>query len=494
MRGSVDRVLGRPYIRDVSTTERPSPSLDVILLVALFVAQGAAALVTLGLYKKGGRLLSEFGRSPAGLITVAAGAVCLVAIVIVVRRFRRHSAETRVGATAAVFINAVCVIAGLVSAEVVLRTFSVETPPGEAFAGTVLLPKSWDALVKRNRALLERAAFAGSFLVFDDQLGWVVAKSRGAKDPYRRFQSEEQRKRAPRDVEIYVSSAEGIRSPAVGVSFASRRPAHRVALVGDSFTFGLEVVYEDTWGAHLETALDNDTQVLNFGVDGYGVDQAVRRYERDVVSWRPEIVILGIIADDLRRTMCVYGFLCFSSYGEIPFPKPRFVLDSGALRQLNAPLPDPVSVLQHRSIADVPFVEYDESYEPHVWEWGVADHSYLVRFVKARFPRWPKANSNQDPRNRAAVNTALLQRFIRAVKGQGSIPVVVAFPGRFSNISEAFAGIDVPFIDMTPCVARVPANDRLVFLHYSLASNAAVANCLADTVSKLQRSLPANRY
>ena len=77
-------------------------------------------------------------------------------------------------------------------------------------------------------------------------------------------------------------------------------------------------------------------QVFNFGVDGYVGDQAYLRYERDVRSWRAETVILGIINDDLSRTMGVYRFLKFLEW-EMPFPKPRFVVRKNALVTLNLP-------------------------------------------------------------------------------------------------------------------------------------------------------------
>ena len=187
-------------------------------------------------------------------------------------------------------------------------------------------------------------------------------------------------------------------------------------------------MYADTWGARLEGALANDTQVLNFGVDGYGIDQIVLRYQRDVVPWHPEIVILGFIADDLRRTFCVYAFLCFKAFGEIPFAKPRFVVDSSGLRQLNSPLPSPESIFSRESLAAVPFVEHDESYVPEEWQWHFAYHSYLMRFVISRFPRWSQRPPRPDS-ERIAVNSALLKRFIRLAQDNGSVPVVLAFPG-----------------------------------------------------------------
>jgi lysophospholipase L1-like esterase len=70
--------------------------------------------------------------------------------------------------------------------------------------------------------------------------------------------------------------------------FAAVPAKRRIAVVGDSFTFGLEVRYEDTWPYQLERALGPEFRVLNLGVDGYGVDQAFLRYRRDVLAWRPE--------------------------------------------------------------------------------------------------------------------------------------------------------------------------------------------------------------
>ena len=166
---------------------------------------------------------------------------------------------------------------------------------------------------------------------------------------------------------MYFSSVEGITSPSIGITFAGIPVKHRIAIVGDSFTFGLDVYYQETWGHQIEVALGPGTQVLNFGVDGYGVDQAYFRYQRDVILWRPEIVILGIINDDIRRTMGVYGFLTFPD-GEVPFPKPRFIMRAKALVPLNLPLPTPETIFASKSITDLPFIRYDAAFHRHEWD------------------------------------------------------------------------------------------------------------------------------
>ncbi|MGH9888041.1 MAG: SGNH/GDSL hydrolase family protein [bacterium] len=484
-----------------AVTKRPA-TLDIALLTALFAAEGAVAVIALALYKKGERPLLQFVRAPAGLVLVAALVVAAVSIVFVVSRFRR-SRETPAVFVATLLLNLLWVGLALGTAEISIRALTVSTPAGESFAGTVLLPKSWDNLARRNRDVLARAAKTGSYLVFDERLGWSIAPGRGSKDPYRTLRPKALQIGPGGESDIYLSSAEGLRSRVIGDSLAARRPAHRIALVGDSFTFGLEVNYEDTWGDRLERSLGADTQVLNFGVDGYGVDQSVLRYQRDVPAWHPDIAILSFILDDLRRTQCVYAFLCFQAFGEIPFPKPRFAPAAGGIRQVNAPLPLPESVFAKPTIASLPFVDYDITYNPREWRRHFYDRSYLVRFVRSRFPLWPADRPEIDPEAGNQVNATFLREFIHLAEEQGVFPIVVGFPSK-SDFSAAatgdrgplariVGGYGVPFVDMTACVTRVPADQRFVFLHYSPAVNAAVANCLADSVRHLERSIGAHR-
>ena len=73
--------------------------------------------------------------------------------------------------------------------------------------------------------------------------------------------------------------------------------------MGDSFTYGDEVRDEEAWPAQLQRITGR--RVLNGGVTGYGFDQIVLRAEQLVDVHKPSVVIVGFIADDIRRTeMC----------------------------------------------------------------------------------------------------------------------------------------------------------------------------------------------
>lgn len=458
---------------------------SAVILAALYALECSAALGALALYKKGDRAIPVFLASPAGYALMGASlaaVVSLLAIVLVLRQLRPRGGRLLASCLA---LNLSSVTLAWGSAEILIRALSVRTPAGTSFAHTLLLPRSWEAVAARYREILARAAAQGSYLVFDDTLGWTVGRARRSRNG------------------LYLSSVEGLRSPRLGMTLADRSSRHRIALVGDSFTFGLEVPYADTWGSHLEHALGPDWQVLNFGVDGYGVDQAVLRYERDVLSWNPEIVILGVINHDLRRTLGVYAFLTFP-LAEIPFPKPRFVLRAGALEPLNLPLPPPAELFDEPSIADLPFIDYDRTFQEHpAWEWErhFYHHSYAVRFLLSRFPRWPSLTATADDSALRAVNGALLARFVKLARRQGSTPIVVFFPGEWElpPLSELRPGVavevlheqQIPYLDMTGCVLELPPGDRFLSVHYSPAANSAIARCLGRSLrSRSQATTP----
>jgi hypothetical protein len=245
------------------------------------------------------------------------------------------------------------------------------------------------------------------------------------------------------------------------MSFAAAPIQHRIAIVGDSFTFGLEVPYEDTWGPQLEIALGLEWQVLNFGVDGYGVDQAFLKYQLNVLAWHPDIVILGVIEDDFRRTMGVYGFLTFP--GWLPFPKPRFVVRDHVLTPLNFPLPHPGFIFTRQFITDLPFIECDRSFQSAEWEWHSYFNAYTIRFLLSRFPRWPVLRPNTDDEAMKSVNGAIFQACLGLARAQGSTPIVVYFPARSDFVTprprwtrvarEVFQTYGIPFLDMTSALS-----------------------------------------
>jgi hypothetical protein len=486
-----------------------------VILISLYVLEFSALLTAMAIYKKGERPIQIFLASSAGFVFTFAILASVTSTIVIIYLFRNRVRRQTKQFAMTLILNLWTAILAIGSAEAVMRVFAISTPAGPIFANTLLLPRSWEGVAARNRAILAKASTQGSYLIWDNELGWTIGPSRHSKDYNRElvthllsqvqrrspqsiadYQGRLQRVKMDSEDDIYLSSVEGIRSPRVGMSFSGVPASHRIAILGDSFTFGLEVRYEDTWGHQLELALGQGYQVLNFGVDGYGVDQAYLRYERDILSWKPDIVILGVIDDDLRRTMGVYGFLTFPG-GEIPFPKPRFITKGQKLSLLNLPLPTPEFLFAKKSITELPFVEYDGSYQRTEWESRFYHYSYSVRFLLSKYPRWPIPRPTVTDEALKSVNGEIFRSFVRRAREQGSTPIVAVFPSdadfttdsrdRVSIATEVLRASAVPYLDMTACVRKVSPSERFVTLHYSPATNATIAMCLRDSIRQVSR-------
>ncbi len=126
----------------------------------------------------------------------------------------------------------------------------------------------------------------------------------------------------------YSTNSRGLRGTA---EHAIPKPAglRRGLVLGDSFSTGVGVADDETYAARMQSMLAN-TEVLNLAVPGYGIDQAVLRFEAVGRDYEPDFVVLTIYIDDFNRNFLRWRF---SS------PKPRFAVHDGQLRLTNTPLP-----------------------------------------------------------------------------------------------------------------------------------------------------------
>jgi len=114
------------------------------------------------------------------------------------------------------------------------------------------------------------------------------------------------------------------------------------ALFGDSFTWSADVPPEHAYGNVLARLMK--CRVANYGVGGYGTDQALLRYEKLITDPAP-IVILGHYSENIIRNINQErGFLGNQVLGL----KPRFIAQNGELKLV--PLPE-LSEAEYRSLA-----------------------------------------------------------------------------------------------------------------------------------------------
>ncbi|MBX3501648.1 MAG: hypothetical protein KF889_19580 [Alphaproteobacteria bacterium] len=123
--------------------------------------------------------------------------------------------------------------------------------------------------------------------------------------------------------------ADGLRLHHQGRPPSTMQPP--ILVVGDSYAMGAEVADDESWAAYLEEALDR--RVLTGGVPGYGIDQAVLRAETLIGKYRPDVLLVGLIADDVERARMriLWGL-----------QKPYFEIEDGRLVLRNVPLAEPV--------------------------------------------------------------------------------------------------------------------------------------------------------
>jgi hypothetical protein len=173
------------------------------------------------------------------------------------------------------------------------------------------------------------------------------------------------------------------------------RPAgqHRVAVLGDSFTFGEDVGDEETW-VHQLGVLDPGLETINLGIHAYGHDQMLLTLREEGPWLRPDLVLVGFVFIDLERNRTAF----------LDYAKPRFELESGELVLGNVPVPTP-----------------DELRRREPWRSKFVD---LLSMLCARL----NDRSGREARKRDALGRALLAELRDTALGLGARPVFVYLP------------------------------------------------------------------
>lgn len=480
---------GEPSVVGTDTTSEATISArarsqkqEMRLLTALFILELSLAVAAIALYMKGARSFLVFLSSRAGMAFILAIPALVLSGAVIVRRYlvtkRSPSSPFRL----IVAMNLISVLLILSIGEIAVRAGTEGDETAEVFLNMIALkPRSWERAKLRAQQLSAKNSDEGFLPVYDPQMGWSIGPNRfGFSDNKGEIS--------------YWSSSEGLRYPGPEGGAVLRIEGQKeIALVGDSFAFGYEVRYEDTWGYGLDQMLGEKFRVLNFGVPGYGLGQMYLRYEKDVRKGKPDVVLLGFIRDDLYRTLRVYPFLHSPKWG-VSFSKPRFVLQDGELTIVNVP---PLSFKEFSSIGSIsqlPFIEYDRGYRPMDWEEEWYHVSYLVRLLTSLYSPWSAPTTEGSDEELLSVNAAILKTFMDTVKRMGSIPLVVLFPTKEESEQAKRSGhglvlgkqvlerAGIPYIDTFPCLLELGQADAYLVSHFSSQGNEAIAKCLVDPV------------
>jgi hypothetical protein len=345
--------------------------------------------------------------------------------------------------------------------------------------GVPLLPFRPTEAMVRN-ALAEGAR--STYLTRDAELGWTIRSS--AKS------------------ELGETNAQAIRTRPER-TFAHELPADRARLVavGDSFVHCDEVDFDDSWPNLLETTRPA-TEVLDFGVPGYGTDQALLRWRRDARPFAAHVAMLGIWPENLCRNVNRVRYF-LTLHGDFVF-KPRFRLAGGRLEEVGiVGLDDDdlvAALTRPESVAGLAALD----------EWWLAEESQprwcdasrcvtVVRSIAAGLRRRRMREaiywSADDPV--VELTLAITHAFADEARATGAKPLVVLFPMRTMlheiarrgplPIAARIAQLEIPVLDLSPRFAAIADVNPLFTAggHLTRAGNAIVAEEIARRIDAL---------
>jgi len=138
-----------------------------------------------------------------------------------------------------------------------------------------------------------------------------------------------------------------------------------ISCYGDSFTFCRQVNDDETWEHYLSKKLK--TNVKNFAVGNYGIDQALLRLKRDFHNNRTPIVVLAVVPDTISRIVSIWKH--YYEYGNTFGFKPRFVIKNSKLDLIKNPINE---------------IQKFQNYQRYLTEIKQNDFFYEAKFKKEK--------------------------------------------------------------------------------------------------------------
>lgn len=295
-----------------------------------------------------------------------------------------------------------------------------------------------------------------------------------------------------------------------------------VSLYGDSFTRGGDTSsLEKNWGNVLSDRLA--CYVANFGMGGYGTDQAYLRFAENRDDASP-VVILGLHTENVLRNLTRIRDL--QNYERWYALKPRFILNYRHDLEL-VPMPDLTEeqYLRVVGVAGDPLTLEHENFQPGgpagvvklEFPYTVSVVKNLVRFYGFRSrllrrPEWMEFLQRGHALHGHEITVGITRKFVELAEQRGKAPLVVILPHPldfrhflvkgswpYQTLLEDYAQNSIPFIDFGPYLLSV-AQERGRKIeeyfgptgHYNDEGNALVA-CFVNGRLTEKALVPASR-
>jgi hypothetical protein len=218
-----------------------------------------------------------------------------------------------------------------------------------------------------------------------------------------------------------------------------------IATYGDSFTYCSDVPDCETWQTYLGQMVK--ANILNFGVAGYGTDQAYLKYKVNEAHVSTRIVMLCILPDDINRVVNVFRTF-YAPPDRIALTKPRYIRNKGGgFQLLPNPLHRPADIAR---LSDPAFVEklgavdywYQQDlnrpklgfpYLLSLWRWRKTLLDRLIfnaglSSTTGRRPYYPN-NLFEQP-EALAIMCHIVDLFVGTARSRGATPIIIVVPHR----------------------------------------------------------------
>ena len=303
-----------------------------------------------------------------------------------------------------------------------------------------VLPKTARFLLWNPDIAAARKAWTAAAGNWDDELGWP----------------------APRES---VSASRDATGAKLNPDFPQPGQAC-VSAYGDSFIWGDDIPLKDGWVEQLSRKLG--CRVANYGVSGYGTDQAYVRFARNTQDEAP-VVLLGIFPENVIRN--VNQFRAFIGFAQSPLSlKGRYELDgAGGLQWVARPrldetgfvrlLHDPASVVPHDYL--LPDTRDGPVSLRFPYSLTLARLALMPR-LRVRLtgaPSWSEFFHSDHPSGALQLTAAITEAFAREAERRGKRALIVMLPDASSFRVRAHKGAP----EYTPLLTVLAAKHVDVF-------------------------------
>lgn len=301
----------------------------------------------------------------------------------------------------------------------------------------------------------------------------------------------------------YCANSAGLRSDR---EYAAAVPdgVLRISLFGDSFIHGHDVDLPGSLAPQLERALlarGMRSEALNYGVGGFGMDQAYLRYSRDGGRFESDVVVMGLQFENIARHLMVFRLIAYPQTA-IPFSKPRYYFDGPSLLLANRPTVPPEEIAPTLARFEMsPLRQFEAFYtEKYERRWFLRSRLVGVLYEVFRRSEEP-ANLSLPDGEGVRLTRRILETFRNDVKVTKRPFVLVYLPLKDNIVAQTGGGADpaepllslfrkdFDLVDPSPRLVALAAErgiDAVAPGHYTAIGNGAVAETLAEHLASMK--------